>query len=76
MKITPEVRDFAAKQNAGAETFLAAEVAEKGMTEMTEMSRRYRVVGNQLYVRKVLDCLTSRRQRRQWPRLGAKYEMQ
>jgi hypothetical protein len=32
MKITQEVRDFAAKQNQPAEAFLAAEEAEKGMT--------------------------------------------
>jgi phosphomethylpyrimidine synthase len=51
MKITQEVRDFAAKQNAGPETFLAASVdeaeAEKGMAEMSE---KFREVGNQLYV--------------------------
>ncbi len=35
MKITQEVRDFAAKQNAGVETFVAAEEAEKGMAEMS-----------------------------------------
>jgi phosphomethylpyrimidine synthase len=49
MKITQEVRDFAAKQNAAPETFLAAseEEAEKGMAEM---SAKFREVGNQLYV--------------------------
>jgi len=51
MKITQEVRDFAAKQNAGPETFLAAGVdaaaAEKGMAEMSE---KFREVGGQLYV--------------------------
>ncbi len=36
MKITQEVRDFAAKQNAGVETFVAAEEAEKGMEEMAQ----------------------------------------
>jgi phosphomethylpyrimidine synthase len=40
------VRDFAAKQNASADTFLAAEDAERGMEEM---SRRYRA-GGDLYV--------------------------
>jgi phosphomethylpyrimidine synthase len=29
MKITQEVRDFAAKQNASADTFLAAAIAEE-----------------------------------------------
>ncbi|MBI1402213.1 MAG: phosphomethylpyrimidine synthase ThiC [Porphyrobacter sp.] len=48
MKITQEVRDFAAKQNAGIETFVASEAeAEKGMQEM---SAKFREVGNQLYV--------------------------
>jgi phosphomethylpyrimidine synthase len=46
MKITQEVRDFAAKQNQGAETFLASEEAEAGMEEM---ARRYRE-GGDLYV--------------------------
>ncbi|MBA4007795.1 MAG: phosphomethylpyrimidine synthase ThiC [Erythrobacter sp.] len=48
MKITQEVRDFAAKQNAGIETFVAGEAeAEKGMAEM---SAKYHEVGRQLYV--------------------------
>jgi phosphomethylpyrimidine synthase len=47
MKITQEVRDFAAKQNAGAETFLAAEVVEQGMAEMSE---RFKNEGGELYV--------------------------
>ena len=47
MKITQEVRDFAAKQNAGVETFVAAEEAEAGMEAM---SVKYREVGNQLYI--------------------------
>ncbi|HEY7809873.1 MAG TPA: phosphomethylpyrimidine synthase ThiC [Allosphingosinicella sp.] len=46
MKITQEVRDFAAKQNASADTFLAAEDAEAGMAKMSE---RYRN-GGDLYV--------------------------
>jgi hypothetical protein len=36
MKITQEVRDFAAKQNASADTFLAVEEAQKGMAQMSE----------------------------------------
>ncbi|WP_017664981.1 phosphomethylpyrimidine synthase ThiC [Porphyrobacter sp. AAP82] len=48
MKITQEVRDFAAKQNAGIETFVAGEAeAEKGMAEM---SAKYHETGRQLYV--------------------------
>jgi phosphomethylpyrimidine synthase len=39
MKITQEVREFAAKQNASADTFLAAEEAEVGMAEMSEKFR-------------------------------------
>ena len=55
MKITQEVRDFAAKQTAGvnsgfpgeshspdtsADTFLAAEEVEQGMVEMSDVFRR------------------------------------
>jgi phosphomethylpyrimidine synthase len=47
MKITQEVRDFAAKQNAGVDTFVAAEDAEKGMAEM---SRKYNEGGRELYI--------------------------
>ncbi len=36
MKITQEVRDFAAKQNQSADAFIAAGDAEKGMAEMSE----------------------------------------
>ena len=46
MKITQEVRDFAAKQNQSADAFLAADEAEKGMQEM---SAKYRE-GGDLYV--------------------------
>ncbi|HIQ16476.1 MAG TPA: phosphomethylpyrimidine synthase ThiC [Novosphingobium capsulatum] len=46
MKITQEVRDFAARQNAPLETFAAARDAEKGMAEM---SRKYRE-GGDLYM--------------------------
>jgi phosphomethylpyrimidine synthase len=51
MKITQEVRDFAAKQNAGVESFVAAEGgaldAEAGMAEM---SRVYNEGGRELYI--------------------------
>ncbi len=47
MKITQEVRDFAAKQNQPVETFVAAEEAEAGMKAMSE---KYEEVGRQLYV--------------------------
>lgn len=47
MKITQEVRDFATKQNAGAETFIAAEEAEAGMREMSKV---YEEAGRQLYL--------------------------
>jgi phosphomethylpyrimidine synthase len=39
MKITQEVREFAAKQNAPADTFLAAGDAEAGMQQMSERFR-------------------------------------
>jgi phosphomethylpyrimidine synthase len=47
MKITQEVRDFAAKQNASADTFLAADEADQGMAEM---SGRFRSEGSHIYV--------------------------
>jgi phosphomethylpyrimidine synthase len=47
MKITQEVRDFAAKQNASADTFLAAEEADKGMAEM---SAKFRGSGAEIYL--------------------------
>ena len=52
MKITQEVRDFAAKQNAPVETFVAAQPvnaaeAEKGMAQM---SRVYDEMGRELYL--------------------------
>jgi phosphomethylpyrimidine synthase len=46
MKITQEVRDFAAKQNAPLENSIAVEEAEKGMAEMSEKYRK----GGDLYV--------------------------
>jgi phosphomethylpyrimidine synthase len=47
MKITQEVRDFAAKQNSGAETFIAAEEAEAGMAKMSDL---YNETGRELYM--------------------------
>jgi phosphomethylpyrimidine synthase len=47
MKITQEVRDFAAKQNAGADTLLAAEEADQGLAEMSE---RFRKNGGEIYL--------------------------
>jgi phosphomethylpyrimidine synthase len=47
MKITQEVRDFAARQNASADTFLAAEEADKGRAEMSE---RFREKGGEIYL--------------------------
>jgi len=52
MKITQEVREFAAKQNASADTFLAATPvvaldAEKGMAEMSE---KFREKGGEIYL--------------------------
>ena len=55
MKITQEVREFAAKQNAGVESFVAAhpepvegrEAAEAGMADM---SRVFRETGGELYL--------------------------
>jgi hypothetical protein len=40
-------RDFAAKQNASADTFLAAKEADKGMTEMSE---KFRQTGGEIYL--------------------------
>jgi phosphomethylpyrimidine synthase len=62
MKITQEVREFAAKQNAGVESFVAAEEAEAGMagvgaatevnaeTGMAQMSEKFREEGGEIYV--------------------------
>jgi len=47
MKITQEVRDFASKQNAGAETFIAAQDAEAGMEEMSE---KFKEKGREIYL--------------------------
>ena len=47
MKITQEVRDFAAKQNAPVESFVAAEEAEAGMAKMSET---FREKGGEVYL--------------------------
>ncbi|MGR6329537.1 phosphomethylpyrimidine synthase ThiC [Sphingomonas sp. XXL09] len=47
MKITQEVRDFAAKQNAPVESFVAAEEAEAGMAKM---SVTFREKGGEVYL--------------------------
>jgi len=47
MKITQEVRDFAAKQNAPVATFVAAEEAEAGMAGMSE---KFREKGGEVYL--------------------------
>jgi phosphomethylpyrimidine synthase len=47
MKITQEVRDFAAKQNAGVETFVALQDAEAGMAEMSEV---FKEKGGEIYL--------------------------
>lgn len=47
MKITQEVRDFAAKQNAPANTFIAAGEAEAGMAQMSEV---FREKGGEIYL--------------------------
>jgi len=51
MKITQEVRDFAAKQNAPADTFLAATPATvDAEAGMAEMSKVFRETGSELYM--------------------------
>ncbi len=47
MKITQEVRDFAAKQNQGVETFIAAEDVDAGMAEMRDTFLRK---GGEIYL--------------------------
>src|SRR5579863_4141053 len=47
MKITQEVRDFAAKQNAGMESFVAVADAEAGMAEMSE---KFKEQGSEIYL--------------------------
>jgi phosphomethylpyrimidine synthase len=56
MKISQEVRDFAAKQNQPSDSFLAAQPelvegrAEEAEAGMQAMSEKYEAVGRQLYV--------------------------
>ncbi|WEK47970.1 MAG: phosphomethylpyrimidine synthase ThiC [Candidatus Andeanibacterium colombiense] len=54
MKITQEVRDFAAKQNQAPDSFLAAHPETVGGSEaeagMKEMSEKYREIGSELYI--------------------------
>ncbi|MBK6706828.1 MAG: phosphomethylpyrimidine synthase ThiC [Sphingomonadales bacterium] len=47
MKISQEVREFAKLQNQGSESFIAAEDAEKGMAQMSEV---YDATGRELYM--------------------------
>jgi phosphomethylpyrimidine synthase len=47
MKITQEVRDFAAKQNTSAEKFIAAEEAE---AKKTVMGNTFRKRGGEIYL--------------------------
>ena len=47
MKISQEVREFAAKQNQPVEAFVAADEAEKGMAEMSEV---FREKGGEIYL--------------------------
>jgi len=47
MKITQEVRDFAARQNQPSDAFIAAEDAEKGMLEMSKV---FKETGSELYM--------------------------
>ncbi|GLT02223.1 phosphomethylpyrimidine synthase [Sphingobium jiangsuense] len=47
MKITQEVREFAARQNQPAGAFIAAEEAEKGMAAMSE---KFREQGGEVYI--------------------------
>ncbi len=47
MKITQEVREFAARQNQPVAEFVAAEEAEAGMAQMSE---KYRETGSELYI--------------------------
>jgi len=52
MKITQEVRDFAAKQNASADSFLAATPLPEAEAEagMAAMSKVFKETGGELYV--------------------------
>lgn len=52
MKITQEVRDFAAKQNQDADAFIAAQPVDAAVAEegMAQMSRVYDEMGRELYL--------------------------
>ncbi|AEG49682.1 Phosphomethylpyrimidine synthase [Sphingobium chlorophenolicum L-1] len=50
MKITQEVRDFAAKQNQPADSFIAATTEEEAEKGMAEMSALYHQTGRELYM--------------------------
>jgi phosphomethylpyrimidine synthase len=54
MKITQEVRDFAARQNQGADAFIAADLSAGASAEaeagMAEMSEKFRLAGGEVYV--------------------------
>ena len=61
MQISQEVREFAAKQNAGVDSFIAAnppsaqpELVEGGLAEaeagMAQMSEKFREIGSEIYV--------------------------
>ncbi len=52
MKITQEVRDFAAEQNASADTFLAVTEAEQGKAEMGD---KFRQAGSEVYLEVARD---------------------
>ena len=47
MQISQEVRDFAAKQNAGAATLISVEEAETGMDKMRGV---FRENGQEVYI--------------------------
>jgi phosphomethylpyrimidine synthase len=51
MKITQEVREFAARQNEGVKSFLAAEpiAAADAEAGMAEMSEKFRERGGEIY---------------------------
>ncbi|MFD1949619.1 phosphomethylpyrimidine synthase ThiC [Sphingomonas arantia] len=50
MKITQEVRDFAAKQNAPADTFIAATSPDEAERGMADMKEKFRLSGSELYL--------------------------
>ncbi len=50
MKITQEVRDFAAKQNQPADAFIAAASEEEAEAGMQKMSELYHETGRELYM--------------------------